>query len=365
MLIYKTKLKSRQEIAAGAMAFHFEKPEGFAYKAGQFADYTLINPPETDAEGNTRGFSLASAPYEDDLMLATRMRDTAFKRVLKNMELGTELTLDAPYGSFTLHNNTQIPAVFLTGGIGVTPVRSIVLQAVHDNVPHRIVVFDSNRRPEDAAFLDELMEPQKKNPNYTFVGTMTQMEKSGREWHGETGYITKAMLLKYVGDLTLPIYYIDGPPAMVTAMRETLGEAGVDDDDIRTEEFSGYSEAEQMWDMNIKIKRVYEQPDKDDGRRILVDRIWPRGISKDEARLSDWRKDLAPSNELRKWFAHDSELWEEFKERYRAELEEAGKMGDLRDIVERAEEENVTLLFGAKDTKHNNARALEAFVGEV
>jgi ferredoxin-NADP reductase len=244
MLIYKTKLKSRQEIAAGAMAFHFEKPEGFAYKAGQFADYTLINPPETDAEGNTRGFSLASAPYEDDLMLATRMRDTAFKRVLKNMELGTELTLDAPYGSFTLHNNTQIPAVFLTGGIGVTPVRSIVLQAVHDNVPHRIVVFDSNRRPEDAAFLDELMEPQKQNPNYTFVGTMTKMEKSSREWRGEIGYINKAMLLKYVGDLTLPIYYVDGPPAMVNAMRETLGEAGVDDDHIRTEEFSGYSEAE-------------------------------------------------------------------------------------------------------------------------
>ena len=87
--------------------------------------------------------------------------------------------------------------------------------------------------------------------------------------------------------------------------------------------------------MNIKIKRVYEQPDKDDGRRVLVDRIWPRGISKDKARLSDWRKDLAPSNELRKWFGHDPERWEEFKVRYRAELEEAGKMGDLRDIAER------------------------------
>ena len=98
--------------------------------------------------------------------------------------------------------------------------------------------------------------------------------------------------------------------------------------------------------MNIKIKRVYEQPDKDDGRRILVDRIWPRGISKDKARLSDWRKDLAPSNELRKWFGHDPECWAEFKERYRAELEEAGKMGDLHDIAERAREENVTLLFG-------------------
>src|SRR5207244_6108918 len=135
MPIYKVKLKAREEICAETMAFHFEKPEGFVYKAGQFADYTLINPPETDAEGNTRGFSLASAPYEGDLMSATRMRDTAFKRVLKTMEIGTEVSLDAPYGSFTLHNNSRIPAVFLTGGIGVTPVRSIVLQAAHDNLP--------------------------------------------------------------------------------------------------------------------------------------------------------------------------------------------------------------------------------------
>ncbi len=240
MPIYKTKLKSREEIADGTMAFRFEKPEGFAYKAGQFGDYTLINPSETDAEGNTRGFSLASAPYEGDLMLATRMRDTAFKRVLRRMEIGTELSLDAPYGSFTLHNNTRIPAVFLTGGIGVTPVRSIVLQAAHDNLPHKIFLFDSNRRPEDSAFVDELTETQKKNPNYTFVGTMTDMQNSAQEWDGETGYISKAMLVKYVGDLTLPIYYVAGPQAMVTAMRKTLNEAGVDDDNLRTEEFSGY-----------------------------------------------------------------------------------------------------------------------------
>jgi ferredoxin-NADP reductase len=239
--IYKTRLKRKQEVAYGTMAFFFEKPEGFSYKAGQFADYTLINPSETDAEGNTRGFSLMSAPYEDDLALATRMRDTAFKRVLRAMDVGTELTLDAPYGSFTLHNNTSIPAVFLTGGIGVTPVRSIVLQAVHDVRPHRILVFYSNRRPEDAAFLEELTRLQPSKPNYSFVGTMTQMEQSDREWHGETGFITEAMLLKYVDDLSLPIYYVDGPPAMVSAMRKLLADAGVDDDNIRTEEFTGYA----------------------------------------------------------------------------------------------------------------------------
>ena len=117
--------------------------------------------------------------------------------------------------------------------------------------------------------------------------------------------------------------------------------------------------------MNIKIKRVYEQPDKDDGRRILVDRLWPRGLTKEKAGVDLWLKDIAPSTELRKWFGHDPDRWEEFRERYRAELEEAGKMGDIRDIAERAGEQNATLLFGAKDTKHNNARALEAFVGEV
>jgi ferredoxin-NADP reductase len=228
------------EIAAGTMAFHLEKPGGFSFKAGQFGDFTLIDPPETDFEGNTRGFSLTSAPYENDLMFATRMRDTAFKRVLRTVEIGTEITLDAPYGSFTLHNNPRIPAVFLTGGIGITPVRSIVLQAVHDNLPHKILLFYSNRRPEDSAFLNELKEAQEMDPNYLFVGTMTEMEKSSEKWGGETGHINKAMLVKYIDDLTLPIYYIAGPAALVSAMRKTLNEAGVDDDNIRTEEFSGY-----------------------------------------------------------------------------------------------------------------------------
>jgi ferredoxin-NADP reductase len=240
MPTYSVKLKYKREIASGTMAFHFEKPKELAWKAGQFADCTLINPAETDAEGNTRAFSLASAPYEDELVLATRMRDTAFNRVLKTMEPGAEIAMDVPHGSFTLHNNVKIPAVFLTGGIGVTPVRSIVLQALHDRVAHQILVFYSNRRPEDAAFLDDLMIAKDANPQYVFVGTMTQMDKSNREWYGETGVISKAMLIKYIDDLTFPIYYVDGPPAMVSAMHKLLNEAGVDDDNIRTEEFSGY-----------------------------------------------------------------------------------------------------------------------------
>lgn len=240
MPVYSVKLTRRDEIADGTMAFYFEKPQGFTHKAGQYADLTLIDPAETDAEGNIRTFTLANAPYEDTLMVATRMRDSAFKRMLKSMPIGTELTLDAPYGSFTLHNNEKIPAVFLTGGIGLTPARSIVLQAAHDKLAHKIILFDSNKKPEDAVFLDELMAAQQSNPNYTFVGTMTQMETSKRTWQGETGFINAAMLLKYIDDLTVPIYYLVGPRAMVYAMVEMLMQAGVDDDNIRTEEFSGY-----------------------------------------------------------------------------------------------------------------------------
>jgi ferredoxin-NADP reductase len=240
MAIYQIKLTSKEEVASGTMAFHFQKPKDFTFKAGQFADFTLSNPSQTDAEGNTRGFSLASAPYEEDLMIATRMRDTAFKRELKTMKPGTEIAMDAPYGSFTLHNNAQIPAVFLTGGIGITPVRSILFQTAHDKLRHKIVVFDSNRRPEETPFLEELREIPKNNPNCIFVGTMTQMQKSKSKWHGELGHVTKTMLMKYIDDLVLPIYYVAGPASMVAAMRKILNESDVNDDNIRTEEFTGY-----------------------------------------------------------------------------------------------------------------------------
>ncbi len=238
---YNVKLTKKEEIAEGTMAFHFEKPEGFQFKAGQTMDLTIINPAETDDEGKMRTFSICAAPQEDFLRIATRMRDTAFKRNLKNMKLGTELEMEAPIGSFTLHNDISKPAVFLAGGIGITPFFSISKNAANQKLPHKIFLFYSNRRPEDAAFLSDLQNLEKENPNYKFIGTMTDMPNSKEEWHGETGYINKEMLVKYLGEnLEGPIYYIAGPPGMVEAMRKFLNEAGVNDDYIRTEEFSGY-----------------------------------------------------------------------------------------------------------------------------
>jgi len=229
-----------EEVAEGTRAFHFEKPAGFEYKAGQTLDLTIPNPPETDAEGNTRAFSIAHAPHEGDLMIATRMRDTAFKRVLGKLEAGAPLEIDGPFGSFTLHNDTKKAAVFLTGGIGVTPIRAILFDAKERKLAHRILVFYSNRRPEDAAFLSELTALVKDMPTVTFVPTMTDMEKSAQPWSGATGYVTKEMILKELPDVSNAIFYLDGPASMVAAMRKILSEMQVDDDNIRTEEFAGY-----------------------------------------------------------------------------------------------------------------------------
>lgn len=234
------KLRGSEQVAEGTRAFHFEKPDDFQFKAGQFIRLTLIDPPETDAEGDGRTFTLASAPYEEDLIIATRIRDTAFKRVLNSLACGSEVRLQGPYGALTLHEDASRPAVFLAGGIGITPFRSIALQSANLGLAHRLFLFYANRRPEDSAFLDELRQLESKNPNYRFIPTMTKAVDSKPSWRGETGYLNKEMIARFLGDLTSPIYYSAGPPAMVEAMKSVLLEAGVEGDSIRAEGFSGY-----------------------------------------------------------------------------------------------------------------------------
>jgi uncharacterized protein YeaO (DUF488 family) len=108
--------------------------------------------------------------------------------------------------------------------------------------------------------------------------------------------------------------------------------------------------------MPIDLKGAYDPPAQSDGRRILVDRVWPRGIAKDDLQIDAWLKDLAPSTELRKWFGHDPAKWDEFRKRYARELEQ--RSDELEELLEKARAGRVTLIFSAKDTRHNNAVAL-------
>ncbi len=237
--IFESALVAREPVAERTMAFKFAKPADWTYRAGQFIDITLHDPPETDAEGNTRGFSISSAPIEDVIMITTRLRDTAFKRVLQSMPLGTSARLEGPFGDLRLHHAAR-PAVVLTGGIGITPFRSILVQSVRDGgLPYRVVLFYANRRPRDAAFLDELRELAARDPRLTFVPTMTALDPDD-EWDGERGRIDAALLARHLEGVDSPIYYLTGPPGMVQGLRAMLVGSGVDEDDIRTEEFTGY-----------------------------------------------------------------------------------------------------------------------------
>jgi ferredoxin-NADP reductase len=237
---YETMLTASATVAEGTMAFHFAKPADFEFEAGHSINVSLIDPPETDHKGNSRSFSLASAPYETELVIATRMRDTAFKRSLKAMPAGGRIHLRGPAGKFTLDGADARPAVFLAGGIGITPFVSMSRQAAHDRLGRDLWMFYSNRRPEDAAFLDELLELPRTNPRYRLVGTMTEMEKSSRPWSGETGFLDRAMLERHLEDLSAFVYYVAGPPGLVETMQKMLAEAGVGNDAIRTDEFYGY-----------------------------------------------------------------------------------------------------------------------------
>ena len=241
------KLISRREVADRTLAFEFDKPSGFVFKAGQFAEIAWVDPPETDAEGNTRAFSMASAPHEEHLVFTTRLRDTAFKRVLQKTLIGTLAKLAGPFGDLTLHNNVSRPAILMAGGIGITPFRSIIRRAAHEKLAHKIFLFYANRRPEDAPFLEELSAIERENANFTFVPTMTAVSRLQRKWPGETGRFSAEMLTRHMKKIASPefyvagpIYYVAGPPAMVKGVRTMLNDAGIDDDDIRTEEFGGY-----------------------------------------------------------------------------------------------------------------------------
>jgi ferredoxin-NADP reductase len=240
MIDYQTTLLGRTEVAKGTMAFQFEKPNNFVFKAGQYIDLTLSDSQPQFGSSNalTHTFSIASPPSDDELVVTTRMRNSAFKQAISTLPIGSPARIEGPMGSFSLHNNTARQVVFLAGGIGIAPFLSMLTYAAKEKLQHRIVLFYANRYLEDAAFIDALWKLERDNPRFRFVPTLTRATNNG--WNGKTGHIGLQMLFAHVGILRGPIYYIAGPPTMVATTRRTLSEVGVDEDDIRTEEFAGY-----------------------------------------------------------------------------------------------------------------------------
>lgn len=239
MSAQQTVLVKRETVAEGTVAFQLHKPDGFEFKPGQAIDL-ILDDPQLGEDSRVHAFSIVSAPHEDNLTVTTRMRDSAYKRALGRLESGAKVSIDGPFGSMTLHNKASRAACFIAGGIGITPFMSMVRHAFASNSAHRLMLIYSNRRPEDTAFLAELQDYAKHNERFQLVATMTDMEKSTSTWNGETGLVDAAFLTRVTAGLASPIFYVAGPPGLVVAMRAALTAAGIDDDDIRSEDFFGY-----------------------------------------------------------------------------------------------------------------------------
>jgi ferredoxin-NADP reductase len=235
----ETRLLGSEAIADRTRAFHFARPAGFTFKPGQAIDI-LLDGAAGATEATRHTFSIASASFEDRLTIATRMRESAFKRALAALPADAAVQVEGPSGSLTLHGDASRPAVFIAGGIGVTPFMSILRQAARDRPARRLVLLYSNHRPEDAAWLEDLKSLESGWPDFHLLPVMTAMNRSSQSWSGLAGRIDADMLKSVRMRLARPVYYAAGAPGMVAAMRVVLNECGVEDDDIRSEDFHGY-----------------------------------------------------------------------------------------------------------------------------
>ena len=215
--LQESKLLRREEVAAGTAAFHLEKPSGFRFKPGQAID--------VEVGGDRHAFSIVSAPGERDLVIATRMRDTPYKRALAALPDGARIGIDGPFGSLTLHKDHRRGAVFIAGGIGITPFMSMLRQAARDDDDRPIALVYANRSPETAAYLEELQRIARTTSGVRLFTTTA---------------IDAELLRNAARGINSPVHYVVGPPGMVATARRLLEAEGVADEDIRTEEFFGY-----------------------------------------------------------------------------------------------------------------------------
>lgn len=234
------KLLKIQPEAKNTFSFLFQRPPDFDFLPGQFLRLDL-EIAEPDGRSNHRLFSIASSPSEKNyLMVTTKSNHSAFKKTLFALSSKKTVQTLAPYGSFILKPEETSPLVFLAGGIGVTPFRSMIRFASDMNLSIPITLFTSFRNVEDIIFQKELREIAGKHTLFKLVESITQPEKSTAAWRGNLGRIDEQLIKKNVPNFSASLFYLAGPPAMVDAMVSIVKSLGVDDLRIRQEKFSGY-----------------------------------------------------------------------------------------------------------------------------
>ncbi len=230
------KLIDRKIICENTIGMWFDRTGvEYDYEPGQYAKITLLEPVYHDDEGNSRLFSIANSPSRKDvLMFSTRALDSAFNKNILELPLGTPASIGAPGGNTNLHEDASVPAVFLIGGIGITPVRCMVEYSVLEKLPYMMYLFYANKRKSMMTFYDDFIGWAKIKNDFLFIPTVEEPED---DWKGETGFITEDMIKKYLSDWSKPVFYIVGPPLMVDSMETILLKNNVEHGKIKLERF--------------------------------------------------------------------------------------------------------------------------------
>ena len=234
----RSLIKEKREVAKETLFVTFDLlGEAFDFRPGQYFWVTLPNVGYDDEKGLRRHITAVTSPNERGVIgLATRLRDSAFKRTLRELPVGAAVDVEPPKGSFGLPDDPSRPLVFIAGGIGITVFRSMLLYIREERLPYRVTLIYSNRDRESAAFLDELQQLEQEL-DLRLILTMTE----DPDWDGETRKVDAAFVEEYLGsDLDGFTFLVAGPPGMAEGVQQALAEAGASDENVIAEGFSGY-----------------------------------------------------------------------------------------------------------------------------
>jgi ferredoxin-NADP reductase len=234
----RATVKEKREVARGTLLAIFDLGGlEVDFRAGQYFWVELLDPPYEDEKGPRRHISVVTSPTERGVLgLCTRLRDSAFKRSLAELEIGAEIEVEEPKGDFKLPEDTEPHYVFIAGGIGITVFRSMLRYVADTGEPYKVTLVYSNRDKASTAFLDELTELESQIPGLELVVTMTD----DPEWAGETRRVDADFLRDKLGDLGNYTFLLAGPPPMVEGVVGELVDAGVPEGQLFPDRFSGY-----------------------------------------------------------------------------------------------------------------------------
>jgi ferredoxin-NADP reductase len=235
----RATVKETREVAQGTLLVIFDlQGEQLDFRPGQYFWVELPDRGHEDEKGLRRHISVVTSPTERGVLgLCTRLRDTAFKNTLAELQVGDEVDVEQPKGDYVLPEDTSPHYVFVAGGIGITVFRSMLRYIADTGEPYRVTLVYSNRDRASTPFLDELQELERTLPGFELVLTMTQDDG----WEGESRYVSAELLSDHLeGELGDHTYLVAGPPAMVEAVTGQLSVAGVPDERVLPDRFSGY-----------------------------------------------------------------------------------------------------------------------------